>query len=85
MKKKHILESYIKKLPFNKEADSENETTLTINDDTVTDDGVIRKEKFYSYFIYATDKNKMIGSIYLTEKQACKLNSLMCDISFIRS
>lgn len=94
-KKKHILASYVRKVnPFGYK-NEEHMSTADFTEVPVVDndEGIVRKEKFYSYFIYSNKENKMIGCIYLTENQAYTLNRLMKlrfnkenpDISFIRS
>ena len=56
------------------------------------DEYVERKEKFYMYYVYSNKRNKMLGSMYLTENQAYQLNQFMRsqgayeqDIAFLKS
>lgn len=38
---------------------------------------VIRSEEFFQYFVYSNKEHRVIGSIYLTEDQASRLNKIM--------
>jgi vacuolar-type H+-ATPase subunit B/Vma2 len=92
-KQKHILGTMLSEDYEKRKQEMKNmkeiieEEQVTTNDDEYVE----RKEKFYMYFVYSNKRNKMLGTMYLTENQAYQLNQFMrCqgvyeqDIAFLK-
>jgi len=92
-KQKHILGTMLSEECEKRKQEMKNmkeiieEEHVTTNDDEY----VTRTEKFYMYFVYSNKRNKMLGTMYLTENQAYQLNQFMRnqgvyeqDIAFLK-
>ena len=92
-KQKHILGTMLSEECEKRKQEMKNmkeiieEEHVTTNDDEY----VARTEKFYMYFVYSNKRNKMLGTMYLTENQAYQLNQFMRnqgvyeqDIAFLK-